>query len=116
MGAPMPKSEYVFTKRVMKIGTSLGISIPSELAGRLVGRIIYTYIEDNKLVFSMKPVYNKYIISIRARQYTRFRDKIYYALTIPAMFARQLGITMGSVLMLEVKDDTIVAYKIQQQT
>lgn len=105
--------EYsVFSRRVARIGSSLGVEVPSWLAGRLADRVLYVYIDGDSIVFSTEPVLDRYILSIKPRKYTRYRDRLYYALTIPSVFARELGISEGAVLVFEVRDNIIVARKI----
>jgi len=105
---------YTTIKKVVRIGKSLSIILPTKVADILLingNTIFYAYVVGNKIVYSLDKPSDKKFMEIKPRVQARYGDREYYAITIPAVYARVVGITEGSLVLVKCFDRMFVIEK-----
>ena len=89
-------------KIVRKVGDSLSIIVPSIVARNMFDgeEHLYACMDGSRIYYSKDPA-SGVCIKVKPRKIARHGNRSYYALTIPAPFARMLGIEKDSAVILE---------------
>lgn len=100
-------------RRAMFTGTSLSVTIPSEFSrvfNITRGMVFYAYLDADK----KQVVYTQNareaggdVEAVKIRVQTTWRGKPYYAITIPARFARALKLREGSDVIISLCGSTL---------
>jgi antitoxin component of MazEF toxin-antitoxin module len=98
--------DYTEPKTVKMIGKSLSIVLPSVVVRSLGIDLrsnfrFFAYQYNGKIVYSLTPPeFTTYYVKLKPRVQARRKGREYYVLTVPAVFARVLGIKEGSKVLL----------------
>jgi len=88
-------------RRVRKVGSSYTVFIPVMFSEALDGlSFMYAYLDGNRVVYSEG--FREGARKVKLRAQARYKDRVYYAITIPKAFAERLGIVEGDVVALEL--------------
>jgi len=102
-------------KRVSRIGKSLSIILPSSMARSLgieSSTVLYAYAEGGRIVYSLNPPDKPVpFIVVKPRVQSRYRNIRYYALTIPSLLAKELGIREGDSVSIRCGEGRIYVSK-----
>jgi len=90
-------------RRVRRVGSSYTVFIPvmfSEVLDLDGLSFMYAFLDGNRVVYSEG--FREGARKVKLRAQARYRDRVYYAITIPKAFAERLGIGEGDVVALEL--------------
>jgi len=99
--------KLVDVRKVMRIGKSYSFIVPTQILDslRLSSNLFYVHLKDKSLVYTQDTP-SKYFVKLR--KVSRYRDRSYYALTIPIEYADILGIRQGDSLLIYLDGNSIV--------
>jgi len=108
---PVPNTHYAVTKKVIRVGKSLSIVLPSKVSTTLnitSESTFYVYVENGKIVYSLSKPRGVKCRRVKARIQARHGTKEYYVVTLPTEFSLKLGIKEGSLVLLLLTDKGLV--------
>jgi len=100
--------KIIVPRKILKVGKSLCFTIPSAV---FPPDVFYAYLSGEAIVYSSEPPSETLFLTVKPRVQARFRNRTYYVLTVPAEYARALGITKGMHVHVEVSDGKLVLRK-----
>jgi len=94
-------------RKVMRIGKCYSFIVPVQILGslRLSSNMFYVHLKDKFIVYT-QDIPSRYFVKLR--KISRYRDRSYYALTIPIEYANILGIRQGDSLLIYLDGNNIV--------
>lgn len=98
-------------KRVSRIGKSLSVILPSSMARSLgiePSTVLYAYVDGNRIVYSLNPPDRPVpFVEVKPRVQSKYKSIRYYALTIPSVLAKELGIGEGDYVVVRCGEERI---------
>jgi len=99
--------KLVDVRRVMRIGKCYSFIVPVQILDslRLSSNMFYVHLKDRFLVYTQDTP-SRYFVKLR--KVSRYKNRSYYALTIPVEYVNILGIKQGDLLLIYLDGNSIV--------